>query len=93
MVVDFIHLVRKWKKERLHQNDMVGGELIEEINSMLEENRIPGRDQNDEFIWKVTSTEEFLVTFAYKFMLDKILEPNHWGNVWFDHLIPKINIF
>ena len=65
MVTNFICLGRKWKKEKLHQNDMVGGELIEEINSMLEEYKILGRDQNDEFIWKATSTREFSIKYAY----------------------------
>ena len=52
-----------------------------------------GSDRNDEFIWKATLDGEFLVKSAYKIMFDKSLEPNDWGNVWFNHLILKINIF
>lgn len=92
MVADFISLGRKWKKAELHQNAMVGRELVDELNSMLEEYKILGRDQNDEFIWKVTSTGEFSVKSIYKLMLRKTFEPNDWGKVWFNHLIPKINI-
>ena len=72
---------------------MIGRDLIKELNSLLEEYMIPRRDMNDEFIWKVTSTGEFSVKSAYKLMFDKTLEPNDWGNVSFNHLVPKINIF
>ena len=72
---------------------MIGRDLIKELNSLLEEYRILGRDMNDEFIWKATSVGEFLVKSAYKLIFDKTLEPNDWGNVWFNHLISKINIF
>ena len=72
---------------------MIGRDWIEELNYLLEEYRIPERDKNDEFIWKATLAAEFLVKSTYKLMLEKNLEPNDWGNVWFNHLIPKINIF
>ena len=44
MVADFISPGKKWKKEELHQNAMVGGDQIKEINSLLEEYIILGRD-------------------------------------------------
>ena len=78
---------------RLQKNDLIGSDLTDELNSFLEEYRILGRDRTDEFIWKATSAGEFLVKYVYELMFDKSLEPNEWGNVCFNHLIPKINIF
>ena len=61
---------------RLQQNDMIGRDLIQEINYFLKEYRILGRDQNDEFIWKETLVGEFLVESTYKLIFDKTLESN-----------------
>ena len=93
MVADFIFQGRNGKKEKLQQNVMVGRELINELNYLLEEYKISGRDKTDEFIWKVTLVREFSYKSTYKLMVDKTLEPTNWGNVWFNHLIQKINIF
>ena len=92
-VVDFIGPRRKWKKVVLKQNAFDGGELIKELNGLFERYRISRADQNDTFIWKATSTRDLSFKSSYKLMFDKALEPNYWGNIWFNHLIPKINIF
>ena len=72
---------------------MIVRDWIEELNYLLEEYRILERDNNDEFIWKATSAGKFSVKSTHKLMFEKNLEPNDWGNVWFNHLILKINIF
>ena len=72
---------------------MIGRDWIRELNYLLEEYRILERDKNDEFIWKATLAVEFSVKSTYKLMFEKNLEPNDWGNVWFNHLILKNNIF
>ena len=55
MIADFIGPGRKWKEVELQQNALYGGDLIEELNVLLEGYIIRGMDQNDEFIWKATS--------------------------------------
>lgn len=80
-VVNFIGPGRKWKKVELQHNAFDGGELIKELNGLLEGYRIPRAVHNDTFIWKATSTGEFSTRFAYKLMFDKALEPNYWGNI------------